>query len=129
MNTLVAIMIGGGIGAVCRHWLFVGVQRFAGPVFPAGTMAVNLLGCLLIGLLWGLSEHSHVGEGLRLFLFTGFLGGFTTFSTFGRETAQLIRVGEWATALSYVALSNLGGILLVMAGFALAAKLLALLGR
>ncbi len=124
MNIL-AIMIGGSIGAVFRHGVFVVVQRLAGPLFPFGTLAVNLLGCLLIGFLWGLTERSHIGEEVRLFIFTGFLGSFTTFSTFSRETVQLFKAGEWKSAVTYLSVSTLFGMLLVAAGFLLAKKILA----
>ncbi len=127
MSNLVAIMIGGSIGALCRHGLFVAVQRLAGPLFPLGTMVVNLLGCLLIGFLWGLTERSHIGEEVRLFVFTGFLGSFTTFSTFSREAVQLAKVGEWHTAGAYLSLSVLLGLACTAAGFLLAKKCLAVL--
>jgi fluoride exporter len=117
LNTL-AIMIGGGLGAACRHWLFLLTQR-PGLDFPLGTLAANLLGCLLVGLLWSLFETTRLTHEWRLFIFTGFLGGFTTYSTFARETTQLFEAGAWKTALVYLAASNLGGLALAAAGFLL----------
>ena len=125
MGNIITVMIGGGIGATCRHGLFVLVQRLTGPVFPFGTLSVNLAGSFFIGLLWGLFEHSNIGEEWRLFMFTGLLGGFTTFSTFARETLQLMKVGEWRDAFIYLAASNICGVLLVLAGFLAAQKILA----
>ena len=116
MLNVLAIMAGGSIGALCRHGMFLFIQRFTGPVFPAGTLAVNLLGSFLIGFIWYLFDETHWPHEWRLFAFTGLLGSFTTFSTFTRETFQLFKVGDWKTALLYVTISNVFGILLVFCG-------------
>ena len=123
MVRILAITIGGGLGALCRYGLFQAVQRLSGPGFPTGTLAANLLGSFLIGFLWQLFEGSRLTNEWRLFLFTGFLGGFTTFSTFARETTQLLKVGEWKTGLAYLLLSNGLGLTLVVAGYLLARRL------
>ena len=120
-------MAGGSIGALCRHGLFLVVQRFAGSVFPAGTLVVNLLGSFLIGFLWCLFDETHWTHEWRLFVFTGLLGGFTTFSTFTRETFQLLKAGEWKTAAAYVTVSNVFGILLVFCGILLCKRLIIML--
>lgn len=117
MLKLLAVMTGGSIGAACRYLLFLTVQRVAGSSFPAGTLAANLLGSFMIGLLWSLFEGSRLTNEWRLFIFTGFLGGFTTFSTFSRETAQLFKLGDWKTALVYAGISNIIGVTLVLAGY------------
>lgn len=122
MLKILAIMAGGGLGAAMRHTVFLLVQRPSGPEFPLGTLAANLLGCFLIGFLWSSFEGTRLSNEWRLFLFTGFLGGFTTFSTFARETTQLFKVGEWKTAVAYLTISNTAGILLVIAGYMLAKK-------
>jgi CrcB protein len=127
MFNILAIMAGGSIGAACRHGLFLIVQRFAGPVFPAGTLAVNLLGSFFIGFLWCLFDEVHWSHEWRLFVFTGLLGGFTTFSTFTRETFQLFKVGEWKSALVYLTLSNILGIVLVLCGVLLCKRLIFML--
>ena len=117
-------MLGGGFGAICRYWLFLIAQRVPGQNFPWGTLAVNLLGCLLIGLLWSLFDRFRITNEMRLFIFTGFLGGFTTFSTFTRETVQLVRVGLWKSAVAYMVVSNVLGILLVVCGYLLSKKVI-----
>ena len=127
MFNILAIMAGGSIGAACRHGLFLIVQRFAGPVFPAGTLAVNLLGSFFIGFLWCLFDEVHWSHEWRLFVFTGLLGGFTTFSSFTRETFQLFKVGEWKSALVYLTLSNILGIVLVLCGVLLCKRLIFML--
>lgn len=115
-------MIGGGLGATFRYGLFLIVQRFSGPSFPTGTLAANLIGSLLIGFLWQVFEGTRLANEWRLFIFTGFLGGFTTFSTFTRETTQLLKVGEWKSAVAYMVLSNGLGIALVVCGYLLARR-------
>jgi CrcB protein len=117
MLKILAVMTGGSLGAASRYLLFLGVQRITSPSFPAGTLAANLLGCFTIGLLWSFFEGSRLTNEWRLFIFTGFLGGFTTFSTFARETTQLFKIGEWRTALIYAGISNILGIILVLAGY------------
>ena len=123
MLKLLAIMSGGALGASFRHLMFLLFQPLGGEVFPAGTMAANLTGSFLIGFLWSFFENTNLAHGWRLFIFTGFLGGFTTFSTFARETTQLFRAGQWKTGLIYLAASNLLGIFMVVAGYALTRRL------
>lgn len=108
------IAVAGGAGSLCRYltWRMV-TQPEA--VFPAGTLTVNLIGCLLIGLLARLVNH----DVLRLALITGFLGGFTTFSAYGLETVTLFRNGMISTAVMYVTASNVGGLVAAWAGWQL----------
>lgn len=106
MSTWLAIAGGGALGAVLRYGLGRWVQGAAGMSFPAGTLAVNVLGCLAMGLLyvWAL-ERAAWGPEIRLFLFTGILGGFTTFSAFSLETVMLMEEGMAARAALNVLLS------------------------
>jgi len=122
MLKLMAIMTGGGLGAAARYGLFILVQRLIPAEFPSGTLAANLLGSFGIGFLWSALEGSRLTNEWRLFLFTGFLGGFTTFSTFARETTQLFKVGDWKTALIYLTVSNVLGIALVATGYFMARR-------
>lgn len=94
------IFIGGGLGAALRYWMQGVVHARAGAGFPYGTMAVNVLGSLLIGFLMvSFEERFLAAPSLRLFLTIGLLGGFTTFSSFSYETLALLRAGEAALAL------------------------------
>ncbi len=99
MNVVV-IFVGGGLGAVARYWLQGAVYEWTGAGFPYGTLAVNVLGSLLIGLLMSLFEERFLVQPvLRLFLTIGVLGGFTTFSTFSFETFALLREGSLSAGL------------------------------
>ncbi|MDP3936611.1 MAG: fluoride efflux transporter CrcB [Deltaproteobacteria bacterium] len=110
---------GGFIGSVLRYALAGLVHRlipFA--AFPYGTLAVNVTGCLAIGILGGISDgRQTVGPDLRLFLLIGVLGGFTTFSTFGHETLALARDGEYLKASANVLLQVTVGLTAVWLGY------------
>ena len=112
MRLMLLVAIGGAAGSVARYKLGALIlHQTVTWKFPAGTFVVNVLGCLVAGLLVGLGErHDFLTADARLLLFTGFLGGFTTFSAFGVETAALIQRGEFAVAASYIFLSVLCGI-------------------
>jgi CrcB protein len=100
------IALGGLTGSVARYWLAGLVQRAAGSSFPAGTLTVNVLGSLVIGVVMALAlERGMMGENTRLLLTTGFCGGFTTMSTFSYETLALLEAGQAASALANVAAS------------------------
>jgi CrcB protein len=98
------VAAGGAIGAASRHLVILGALRLFGPGFPVGTLAVNVVGCLLMGILAGiLAERlDPAGQGLRVFLATGLLGGFTTFSAFSLDAALLWERGEAGAAFGYV---------------------------
>ena len=124
ISKILAVALGGAIGSSFRYLTSVFIERFSRSNFPYETLAANLVGCLLIGLLWGYFEKIPLRNEFRLFLFTGLLGGFTTFSTFARENVQYLKTGEPLLAVSYILISNLCGILLVAAGFLIASHLL-----
>ena len=98
--------------------------KYHSETLPLGTLAANLTGCLLIGILWSYFEKVHISNEFRLFLFTGVLGGFTTFSTYARETIQLFKTGSHIQAFSYLIFSNLLGLCMVVIGFFLTQKFL-----
>ena len=112
MQAILLVALGGAVGSVLRYETGALVLRYSGPAaFPWGTFAVNVLGCAIAGLLAGLGErHAFLSAEMRLLLFTGFLGGFTTFSAFGVETIALIERGEWAVSSLYVGASVVGGL-------------------
>lgn len=120
-----AIGIGGFIGAILRYLLSGWVQDWSRSLdFPYGTLAVNLLGCFVIGILsyWG-EQHNLFSPNARLFVFIGILGAFTTFSTFGNETVNLLRARDELLALLNVGAHVLLGLLAVWLGRVLAAFL------
>ncbi|MFY0644812.1 MAG: fluoride efflux transporter CrcB [Bacteroidia bacterium] len=110
------VFIGGGTGALCR-WGVSLLNPSSSVGFPVNTTIVNLLGCLLIGI----AAAALVGtnQKLQLFLMLGFLGGFTTFSSFGLEIFRLIEQHQWQTAVIYILISNLVGVALVVVGYKL----------
>lgn len=124
MKGILAIGLGGGIGAIARYTVAICAEKVTPVNFPLGTLAANLLGCLLIGFFWSSFERVHISREFRLFLFTGFLGGFTTFSTFAIETEEFFKAGEPFHAVSYMLLSNLLGISMVSLGFLLSQRLI-----
>jgi CrcB protein len=120
MNWLL-ITIGGAVGSVARYGTSLLFFRAADRSnFPWGTLAANLVGCLLVGYINGLLADRIIRPEMRFLLTIGFLGGYTTFSTFGYETAIYLRDGQLARAASYLVLSNIAGILLVFVGVAVA---------
>jgi len=106
---LIWVFIGGGIGAAMRWYLSNSFQ--SGGNFPIATLSINLFGCLLIGILSVLVLQYPKGS---LFLITGLLGGFTTFSSFGLDAFRLLQLQEYKNFVVYVALSNILGIALVI---------------
>jgi CrcB protein len=120
MTQLLVIGFGGAFGAVARYGLSGLVQERSGSSFPAGTLAVNLLGCLLVGAVMALVERQLLAPSTRAFLVVGVLGGFTTFSAFGHETIELLRGGEARLALLSVVANVVLGLGAVLLGRALA---------
>ncbi|MDI9586892.1 MAG: fluoride efflux transporter CrcB [Acidobacteriota bacterium] len=111
------VFLGGGIGAACRYAVSLAAARLYGDGFPWGTLWVNLAGCFLIGLAFALGvERAVISPQVRLLFVTGFLGGLTTFSSYGIESVSLARDAQWASGLANIAANNVGGLLLVLAG-------------
>ena len=120
MIHLLIVMIGGGIGAGLRHLANLGALRAFGPGFPVGTMLVNIAGSLAMGLFIELLMRRFGSSNeLRLFIATGILGGFTTFSAFSLDFATLWQRGDTLPALGYAAGSVILSILALFAGLML----------
>lgn len=103
--TLLLIALGGAVGSVSRYGLGAFVQRLAHTGFPVGTLAVNVAGSFLVGVLAKAFMHAQTHPDLKAMLIVGFCGGFTTFSAFSLEVIALAQGGEWAKAAAYVAAS------------------------
>ncbi len=121
------LAVGGAIGTLLRYAVSGYTYNLLVGVFPWGTLMVNLIGSLLIGFLWGLSEIQNIPPDVRTFIFIGILGGFTTFSTFTLESFNLFREGEARLALINILASNVLGIALVFAGFTMSKVMMNLL--
>ena len=121
MVKLLMVGMGGFAGSICRYIVSDLSQRlFNDPFFPYGTLTVNVTGCLLIGLLGGLSETRHIfTPEIRALILIGFLGGFTTFSTFGYEIFTIARNGLFVAALTNLILHLVLGFTGVWLGFSL----------
>lgn len=117
MNATLLVMAGGALGAGARYNLGRLVLHWAGPGFPYGTLAANLLGGFLMGILVGVLAFSDsVDEPWRLLLGVGLLGGFTTFSAFSLEVLNMIERGNWGVATGYALISVIGSVVALFAG-------------
>jgi len=117
IKNILLVGLGGGLGSMARYLCQKWVADNYAPHFPWGTFAVNIAGCLVIGIFWGLAFKSFaVNESWKLFLMTGLCGGFTTFSAFTLEGIGLLREQKLALFFTYVAASVLIGLLATYAG-------------
>jgi CrcB protein len=116
MRQLLFIALGGASGTVLRFLL---QRAFNNPIFPYGTLLVNIAGGLLIGILWGLLQKTSINTATYLALATGFCGGFTTFSAFTLESMQLLLQQRWVPFLLYTAGSVAAGLLATFTGYKL----------
>lgn len=118
MHKTILIAVAGLVGTLMRYWLSGYVAKQYGETFPWGTMAVNLIGCLLAGAVFYLAEERLLlSPTLRTMIMIGLLGGFTTFSSFGLQTFTLLRDGEIVLALLNVTTSNILGVFMVWLGY------------
>lgn len=122
MEKTLLVGLGGFLGSILRYGVGGAVARLkGGSVFPIETLTINVVGCLVFGILAGLSESRGLFSGAtRAFLFIGLLGGFTTYSSFGYETFQLLRDGQWPAAALSTTLQLLLGVGAVAGGYAIA---------
>ena len=117
MSNYFIIGLGGFLGAISRYIVALWIGQRWGRIFPLGTFVVNVSGCFLISLLMSLfTEKFMVNPQVRLFLVIGFLGAYTTFSTFEYETGNLVKDGEWSIALANVILSVIAGFVALKLG-------------
>ena len=120
LKTLLLVGLGGGLGSVLRYLTAYIVGKFYDNPFPLATFSVNILGCLLIGILIGVfGKQLSPNDDLKYLFITGFCGGYTTFSTFSAENIQLIQSGNYVIPALYITLSVLFGILAVFLGMVL----------
>jgi len=120
MQKTIFIALAGLVGTLLRYWLSGFVARKYGETFPWGTMAVNLLGCLVTGAVFFLSERFLVSPTVRTVILIGLLGGFTTFSSYGLQTFTLLRDGEFGLGILNMIASNVLGLFMVWIGYVLA---------
>lgn len=116
---ILLLLTGGALGALARYGITILSAKTYGTGFPAGTLYVNLIGCFLVGLAFGLGEHRGLNPTFRLFFITGFLGALTTFSTYSLETVNHAGSGSFNMALVNIAVNNIGGLILVKVGLTL----------
>ncbi len=120
IQKLLLIAAAGGMGAMARYGLAGAVHRLTDSMFPWGTVVVNVLGCFLYGTLWSLMEpRLSVSPETRTIILVGFMGAFTTFSTFAYETAELLEGSQWLQAAGNVAVQNFVGIAALFVGLAI----------
>ena len=120
MQKTIFIAVAGLIGTLLRYWLSGAVARQYGETFPWGTMAVNLIGCLITGAVFFLTEERFlISPAVRTVILIGLLGGFTTFSAYGLQTFTLLREGQFGLATLNVVTSNILGLFMVWVGYVL----------
>jgi CrcB protein len=108
--------LGGLVGSIARYAVSTWLLSALGPTFPWGTLAVNLTGCFVAGVLFGVGDARGLATGTRLLLLTGFLGGYTTFSAFGIETVRLAEQQGAAMAAANVATNVVAGVVVAAIG-------------
>ena len=125
MQQLFLVALGGALGSSLRHVVIVAAQRMAGSAYPWGTVLVNMVGCFAMGVFieW-LARRMNGSPDIRLFVATGLLGGFTTFSAFALDVAVLFERGSIMTAFAYIALSVVGSLAALFLGLALARSII-----
>lgn len=117
MERVVWLAVAGAAGTLARYGLSEWVKNQFGLTFPLGTFAVNMIGSFLFGLVWALAEERGIlSSEARLILLTGFMGAFTTFSTFIFDTGNFIAASQWLLAIGNVALSLVVGLACLFAG-------------
>ncbi len=120
LQKLLYLGLAGAAGTLARFWLSGVIQKNVSTEFPLGTVVVNLAGCLLFGLVWAILESRISLSGqMRIVVFLGFFGAFTTFSTFAFETSQLLDESQWLWAAGNILVQNTLGIIAMITGLTL----------
>lgn len=121
LKSIIIVFLGGGIGSAFRYLTSVFTEKYVQQSFPWATFVVNIVGCLIVGILAGLIiKQQLTSPDLRLLFVTGFCGGFTTFSAFALENIKLFQSGNTFLALLYIALSVILGVFAVWTGMMIA---------
>jgi CrcB protein len=116
LNNLLLIASGGALGSVARFGITKFVGKIIGGAFPWGTLTANFIGLFIIGFLFEFFERSILSQSMRYLITVGFLGGLTTFSTYGLETLLLMKNGQIRLSILNILLSNIGGLICVGVG-------------
>jgi CrcB protein len=124
MTGILLVALGGALGSLLRFGVITLTYKFFDIHFPWGTIFANLIGCFCIGIIWAFLDMHSEPKNLKLFLITGLLGGFTTFSSFALENFNMIRAGEIKLVAANVLISNVAGVFLVFIGYFLTKHLL-----
>lgn len=119
MKIILAVGLGSFLGGISRYLITLFIQNKFLSTFPYGTLFVNITGCFLIGVVYALSDKGNVSPVWRIFLATGVMGGYTTFSSFSNETVSMIRDAQYLAAFSYVAFSIIIGLAATFAGISI----------
>ena len=116
MYKILLLVAGGGLGTVARYVVSDYTHKYYLGNFPLGTLAVNMLGSFIIGLLWGVFDTENMSHHMRAFLFIGILGGFTTFSSYALDSYNMFKDGDMKLALLNVMANNVLSIGMVLVG-------------
>jgi fluoride exporter len=127
MIKVLLLLAGGAIGTVLRFGVSTWVQRSMLYSFPFGILSVNVIGSFLIGFCWSIAEYTNTSANVRIFLFTGLFGGFTTFSSFALDTMSLMKTGEYKLAFLNILASNILGLIAVFLGLLLGKNVMTLM--
>ncbi len=124
MVKIIYLLTGGALGSLSRYLVSGISHKWISGTFPWGTLIANSTGALLIGFFWGLFELRDISPKARMFIFVGFLGGYTTFSTFALETMNMVRDGDMRFAVINLVLNNALSLIFVFAGYFISKGLL-----
>lgn len=127
MIKVLLLITGGAIGTLFRFGVSTWIQRSMLHSFPFGILSVNAIGSFLIGFCWSIAETCNLSASVRVFLFTGLFGGFTTFSSYALDTVTLMKTGEYKLAIWNLLASNIIGLLAVFLGLLLGKNVMSLI--